>query len=205
MRSRREPASPGRHDAWSESAGVRRGANRGSARAAPTADEIEGARVDQQPFEDVAMPAQVRAAHPARVIDVRERPLHVLPASPQQPLTARAAHPPAIAVHGPLRVRGRRPLPAAAIGLREVGPDPERPENRAGSDCCDSPYRPTSAVGAGRLGGRQLFVAPTPCRERLVVSPTSAPCRVTATSAPLRDQWRARLCARGACGHPSSS
>ena len=71
------------------------------------------------------MPAQVRAAHPAGVVDVRERPLHVLPAPPQPPLPAPAAHPPPIAVHGPLRVGGCRPLAPASIRLRDVGPDPD--------------------------------------------------------------------------------
>ena len=47
-----------------------------AARRAPATDpphqqaEIEGARVDQKPFENIAMPAQVRAAHPARVVDM---------------------------------------------------------------------------------------------------------------------------------------
>src|SRR2546422_3982242 len=35
--------------------------------------EIEGARVDQQSFEDVPMPTQVSAAHPAGVVHVRDR------------------------------------------------------------------------------------------------------------------------------------
>jgi hypothetical protein len=86
MRSRREP------DAWSESVGARRGANTGSAIADPVADaglqvarrpapehlshqepEIEGARVDDEPLEDVRMSAQVDPAQPAGVIDVRKR------------------------------------------------------------------------------------------------------------------------------------
>ena len=65
--------------------------------------EIEGARVDQESFEDVAMSPQVGTAHPAGVVDVRERPLHVLPAATQQPLAARRPDAPAIAEDGPLR------------------------------------------------------------------------------------------------------
>src|SRR5262247_914904 len=79
--------------------------------------EIEGARVDQQPFEDVAMSAQVGAPHPAGVVDMRERPFHVLPAAAQQPLAALPAHAPAIAVDGGLGVRDLPPLAAAALGL----------------------------------------------------------------------------------------
>jgi hypothetical protein len=53
--------------------------------------EIEGTRVNQQPFEDVAMPAQVSAAHPAGVVDVSEGPFHVLAASAPKPRMPRAA------------------------------------------------------------------------------------------------------------------
>src|SRR5215470_19455415 len=87
--------------------------------------EIEGARVDQEAFEDVALSPQVRAAHPAGVVDMRERPLQVLPAATQQPLPPRRADAPAIAVDGPLGVRGRRPLTAAPRWLRDIRPDAE--------------------------------------------------------------------------------
>ena len=50
--------------------------------------EIEGARVDQQSFEDVPMPAQVSAAHPAGVVHVREGAFDVLTASTQEPLAS---------------------------------------------------------------------------------------------------------------------
>jgi hypothetical protein len=69
------------------------------------------------------MPARVRVAHPTSVVDLRERPLQVLPTSTQQPLTAHAAHTPAIAVDGLLRVRGLRPLAPSPIWLRDIGPD----------------------------------------------------------------------------------
>src|SRR6059058_3986450 len=64
--------------------------------------EIEGARVDDQPLEDVRMPAQMDPAQPAGVIDVRKRPFDVLAAAPYQPLPAGAAHAPAIAIDGVL-------------------------------------------------------------------------------------------------------
>src|SRR2546427_5721422 len=47
--------------------------------------EIEGARVDQQSFEDVPMPTQVSAAHPAGVVHVSEGPFDTLSASTQEP------------------------------------------------------------------------------------------------------------------------
>src|SRR5687767_9722086 len=56
--------------------------------------EIEATRVDQQSFEDVLMPTQVSAAHPAGVVHVSEGPFAVLPASTQEPLAARPAHAP---------------------------------------------------------------------------------------------------------------
>ena len=77
--------------------------------------EIEGAGVDEEPFEDVALPAQVRAAHPAGVVDMGERPLQMLAASSQQPLAALAAQTPAIAVDRPLRIGRGDPLTAAPI------------------------------------------------------------------------------------------
>src|SRR5204863_120032 len=75
--------------------------------------EVERGRMDQQSFEDVAVPAQVRAAHPTGVVHMSERPLQVLPASTQQLAAAHAAHPPAIAIDRPLRVRRIPPLAAA--------------------------------------------------------------------------------------------
>ena len=60
--------------------------------------EIEGARVDQEPFENVAMPAQMCAAHAAGVVDMGERPFQVLATSAQQPLATPGAQPPAIGV-----------------------------------------------------------------------------------------------------------
>ena len=153
------------------------------------------------------MPAQVGAAHPARVVDVRERPLDVLAASPHQPCPARAAHAPTIAVHRRLRLRRLRPVPATAIGLRDVGPHRRRVGGRSWSGCCDSPCRrrsrPARPGSSSRLRGLDLFGrGDAVVATRLVVSPTSAPCRVTATSAPLsRSTACSALCAR--CVRPS--
>src|SRR5262249_2384077 len=107
----------------------RPGAALEAARRAPAAHlphqqaEVEGARVDQEAFEDVRMPAQVRPAHAAGIVDVRKGPLRVLPAPPQQPLAPRPTDAAAIAVDGPLRARVLRPVTAAALGLRDVRPD----------------------------------------------------------------------------------
>src|SRR5437879_13576570 len=69
------------------------------------------------------MAAQVGAAKPAGVIDVRKGSLDVLSPSAHQPLPALAAHPPPIAINGPLGLGRRRPAPPPAIGFREVGAD----------------------------------------------------------------------------------
>src|SRR5881628_1090770 len=68
--------------------------------------EVERARVDEQPLQDVLMAAQMGAAEPAGVVQVGEGALHVFAAPPQEPLTAHPAHASAIAVHRALR-RGR--------------------------------------------------------------------------------------------------
>src|SRR5438034_850678 len=60
--------------------------------------EVERARVDEQPLQDVLMPAQMGAAEPAGVVQVGEGALHVFAATPHEPLTAHTAHASSIAV-----------------------------------------------------------------------------------------------------------
>ena len=83
--------------------------------------EVERARVDEQPLEDVLMPAQVGAAEPAGVVHVGKGALDVFAAAPHESLAAHAAHPPAIAVDRPLRVGRVGPLAAAPIRLGDIG------------------------------------------------------------------------------------
>lgn len=71
------------------------------------------------------MPAQVGPAEPASVIDVRKRPLDVLPASPHPRLPAPAAHATAIAIDQSLGLGRLGPAPSPAIGLGEVGAEAE--------------------------------------------------------------------------------
>jgi len=92
--------------------------------------EIERACVDDQPLEDILMPAQVDPAEPAGVIDMRKGPFDVLPAALHQLLSARAADPTAIAIDGLLGLGLLGPAPPAAIGLGEVGADAETPEGQ---------------------------------------------------------------------------
>jgi hypothetical protein len=61
--------------------------------------EVEPGYVNQQPFQYVASASKVRAAHPACVVAVRERPFHQLPTLPQQRLAPWAANPTPVAIH----------------------------------------------------------------------------------------------------------
>src|SRR5437867_3823850 len=118
--------------------------------------EIERARVDDQPLEDVRMPAQVDPAQPAGVIDVRKRPLDVLAAAPHQPLPARAAHATAIAIDRVLGLRRLGTAATAASGLSEVATDAEGPESQQGVVAVIAAITDERRRD-GRLHGRQLF------------------------------------------------
>src|SRR5260370_18947328 len=59
--------------------------------------EIEPTGMDQQPLEDVLVTAQMRAAHAAGVIDMRERPFDPFATLAHQASAASAANPSAIA------------------------------------------------------------------------------------------------------------
>ena len=60
--------------------------------------EIEATGMNQQPLQDVVVPAQISAAHRARVVEVRERALDRRPTSKHQTQSAGAAQPTAIAI-----------------------------------------------------------------------------------------------------------
>src|SRR5580700_7029692 len=84
--------------------------------------------MDQQPLEDVGMTAQMRAAHPARLVEMREGAFDVLPASTHQPASPCATNPPTIAIHRRLGLRLVRPVASTPVGLGDVGPDARRVE-----------------------------------------------------------------------------
>ena len=67
--------------------------------------QVERARMDQESLEDVHVTAQMRPAHPAGVIDVRERPLDALPTAAHEAPSARAANPPPIPMRRRLGLR----------------------------------------------------------------------------------------------------
>ena len=73
--------------------------------------QVEAADVDQQPFQDVRVPAQMRAPHPARLVEMRIRAFQPLAASPLQGVPARAADAPTIRIHRVARRRLLLPVP----------------------------------------------------------------------------------------------
>jgi hypothetical protein len=77
--------------------------------------EIAGARLHQHAFQDVGMAAQMHAPHASRPIEMRKRSLEPFASLPQQPSTACAANPSAVAIDGIARFRMALPVPTAAI------------------------------------------------------------------------------------------
>ena len=94
--------------------------------------EIDAADLDEQPFQNVGMPAQMDAAHPAGLIEMRVWPFHQLAPLPQQPFPACASDPPAVGIHRVPRRRLALPVPSAAVRLRDVAADADgrKPDHR---------------------------------------------------------------------------
>ena len=61
--------------------------------------KIEAARMNQQALEDIGVTAQMRAAHPAGVVEMREGAFDPLAALTHQAPAARATNPPPIGIH----------------------------------------------------------------------------------------------------------
>ena len=108
--------------------GFRRGEALQAARGAETETlahqepEVEGRRVDEHSFSNVLLAPNVEAAHAAGLKQVRERPLHLLPAPALQPLAPVAPDSPPVAIRRLLCVPLPLPLPAAALGLAHIAP-----------------------------------------------------------------------------------
>ena len=84
--------------------------------------QIEGAAVDEEPFQDVRVPPQMRAPHRACLVEMRIRAFQSLAAAPLQRPPARAANASAVGVHGIAGRRLPRSLETPTIGLGDVGP-----------------------------------------------------------------------------------
>ena len=82
--------------------------------------EVEAGGVHEQPLEDVGMPPQMHTPHRAGFEEMGERAFQPFAALAQQALPAGATNAPAVAID---RGAGRglaAPVPAAAIGFRDV-------------------------------------------------------------------------------------
>ena len=72
--------------------------------------EVEAREVNQEALQDIAMPAQMRAPHPAGLVGVRERTLDALATSAHQALAAGAPNAPTIRIDD----QSRRPRSGSA-------------------------------------------------------------------------------------------
>ena len=79
--------------------------------------------VNQEALQDIAMPAQMRAPHPAGLVGVRERTLDALATSAHQALAAGAPNAPTIRIDGRLGLPRLGPIAAASIRLGDIRPD----------------------------------------------------------------------------------
>ena len=82
--------------------------------------EVEGGSLNQDPFSNLLLPADVDAAQASGPEHVREPPLPLLAPLAQQPLAPVTPNPPPVAVGRLLRVPLALPLPAAPVGLAHV-------------------------------------------------------------------------------------
>ena len=77
--------------------------------------EVDAREVNQEALQDIAMPAQMRAPHPAGLVGVRERTLDALATSAHQALAAGAPNAPTIRIDGRLGLPRLGPIAAASI------------------------------------------------------------------------------------------
>src|ERR1700680_1875599 len=68
-------------------------------RVAHDKSEIEAPRMNQQTLEDICVAAQIRAAHPTGVVEMREGAFDLLASLTHQAPAARATKPPPIGIH----------------------------------------------------------------------------------------------------------
>ena len=121
--------------------------------------EIDAADLDEQPLQNVGMPAQMDAAHPAGLIEMRVGPFQQLAPLPQQPFSACASNPPPVGIHRVPRRRLALPVAPAAVRLRDVAADADgrKPDHRLVaviSLVSDNLRDPRRADRLDLLGGR---------------------------------------------------
>src|SRR5206468_3060298 len=90
--------------------------------------EIEASRMNQHALQDVGVSAQMRAAHPARLVQMRKGAFDPFAALAHQTASASTANSSSIPIHRRLSLWCVRPGAAAAVRLRDVGANAERVE-----------------------------------------------------------------------------
>ena len=88
--------------------------------------QVEAAAMNQQTLQDVVVSPQVRASHPAGLIEVGKRSLGEFRPSPPQASPAGASETAAIPMDGRVRIRRVRPIAPATVGFRNVRPQAHR-------------------------------------------------------------------------------
>ena len=86
--------------------------------------EVEGAAVNEQPFEDVLVTAKMSAPHPSGSVEVGEGSLCAFAAQVVQALASSPSISPTIGVDRPAPVGVAAPLPPTTVGLGYVRAQP---------------------------------------------------------------------------------
>ena len=82
--------------------------------------EIEATDVNQEPLQNVRVPAEVHATHATGLVEMREGSFQALAAESEQALAACATTTSTIAIDRVVRRRVLRPVPSSPIGLGDV-------------------------------------------------------------------------------------
>src|ERR1019366_5324862 len=85
--------------------------------------EIKAPRMNQQALEDIGVAAQMRAAHPTGVVEMREGAFEPLAPLTHQAPAARTTNPATIVIHRGLGLGLLGPIAPTAVRLRDVRPD----------------------------------------------------------------------------------
>src|ERR1700732_2126379 len=88
--------------------------------------EIEAPGMNQQALEDIGVAAQIRAAHPTGVVEMREGAFDPLAPLTHQATAAWATKPPPVGIYRGLGRWLLGPIAAPAVRLRDLRPDTYR-------------------------------------------------------------------------------
>ena len=165
--------------------------------------EIKPAGVHEHALQDVGMAAQVHAAQSSGFVEVRIGAFEPFAALPQQPSPAGAPNASTIGIHRFACRRLPRPVAPSAIRLRDVTPDPQgRERDHRLVAVVPLVADDLGEARPGRQHGFDCSAAVMSVSTMVVVSPSSASCTVTPTTAPVsRSTACSAVCAK--CVRPS--